>query len=367
MKMFKPEPYLFEQVWENSFDAMRLVDTSGIMRYVNPSFCKMVELSKEELIGESLSIIYDKDQRQNIHDKFVCRFHDQRIKQSLERPLELWNGKKVWFEASNTVIDSHHHGLLLLSIFRDNTEKEKAVKEARRYAEELKAMNATKDKFFSLISHDLRGPFQSLLGLIELLSEELETITTEELREYVDSMHRTIHAQYDMLENLLSWSRLQIGKQSVSTDKIRIYDVADEVVRVMEPGVKRKQIKLHRNIYEELFVRADRNMLKSIVQNLLSNAIKFTPENGRIILEASGNENSVKIRVQDSGAGIDEEIKDKLFDISSNTRRRGTDGEKGSGLGLIIVGELVRLQNGSIEVSSEPDKGSTFTVTLPAG
>ncbi|MBP3191991.1 PAS domain-containing sensor histidine kinase [Natronogracilivirga saccharolytica] len=365
MNVKELESSTFEQIWENAFDAMRLVNAEGVIVEVNKAFCTMVEMSRESLVGRPMAVIYSEPDHDTIQKKLVERFRARKIEISIDRPLMLWNGKKVWFEASNTFVDSENHGTLLLSIFRDITEKKKSEEEAMEYMEELKKLNSEKDKFLSIISHDLRGPFQSLLGMSELLSEEFETMEPDELKEYFASMNRSLRAQYTLLENLLTWSRLQIGQVQMEKEQISLANVIAEVLAVMETTAVQKQITIHAQVPDALRASADVNMLKSVIQNLVSNALKFTPRGGDIYITGESGSSRAAVSIRDTGVGMDEDEIEQLFDITRKKTRKGTDGEKGTGLGLIIIRDMTELMDGTLDIDSRPGEGSTFTIQLP--
>lgn len=365
MKEMELESSTFEKVWENAFDAMRLVNDEGIIIEVNKAFCNMVDMSRESLIGENMAIVYSEPDHDYIQSKLVERFQARNIELNIDRPMMLWNRKEVWFEASNTFVDTENHGVLLLSIFRDVTEKKKSEEEARRYLEELKKANASKDRFLSIISHDLRGPFQSLLGLTELLSEEFESMDPDELHEYFTSINRSLRAQYTLLENLLTWSRLQVGQIQLEKKEVSLAEIASEVHAVMETTAIQKKVTVHVDIPNSLQAYADTNMVKSIMQNLVSNAMKFTPAGGDIYIRGKSEGKTARISVRDTGVGMDSDHLEQLFDIAQKTTRKGTEGEKGTGLGLIIIREMIGLLEGTLDIDSEPGKGSIFTIRLP--
>ena len=376
-RKFRITKDLYASAWDNAFDAMRLVNGEGIMLLVNEAFSRMVEKPREDLIGKDLSVVYQEEESGHIRSRFVERFEREEIQDNIDRPLILHNGKKVWFEASNTYLDTDRHGKLLLSIFRNITDRKKAEEDVRRFTEELKAINAAKDRFFSLISHDLRGPFQNLLGLSELILEELDTLSKGEIQEYMQSLHRTVRAQYSLLENMLSWARLQTRKVIVQPETLQLAEITKHVSAVMEPGIKKKHLRFQSEVADDIRLTTDRNMLISILQNLISNAVKFTPIGGHIFLSAraasehqTDGENlkpvrRIRIEVRDSGIGIDPEVARNIFDISSTYTRRGTDGEKGTGLGLVLCKEMTEMMGGTIHVDSQDGKGSTFVVNLP--
>ncbi|MFP4544507.1 MAG: response regulator [Candidatus Kapaibacterium sp.] len=232
--------------------------------------------------------------------------------------------------------------------------------------DKLQNANASKDKFFSIISHDLRGPFSGFIGLSELLADEIEILEPKEISNIAQSMNTAAKRLFNLLENLLEWSRTQMGRMEYYPMNIDIAEAADRAIQLMQNNIEDKKISVSSNVKKGLQVMADNNMLNTIFRNLLGNAIKFTPAGGEIEISAEMNGNTVHISVKDSGIGISENDIKKLFRIDQKFSTPGTNNEYGTGLGLILCRELVEKQGGSISAVSEKGKGSAFTFTLPA-
>jgi len=246
-----------------------------------------------------------------------------------------------------------------------------AISNARKYSElertrlALCELNATKDKFFSIISHDLRGSFASILSLTGLMADDSYDLSSEDLRDFTLSVHKTAKSTYDLLQNLLEWSRLQKDGITCTPELINLKDFignCDESVRF---AAVKKMIRLEVNIPKGLTVLADPNMLKTIMRNLVMNAIKFTRSGGKVVVEARlSDENVILFSVKDSGIGMSKQILENLFRIDVNVSRQGTDAEPSTGLGLILCKEFVDKHGGQIWAESEVGKGSTFYFTI---
>ncbi len=230
---------------------------------------------------------------------------------------------------------------------------------------ELRELNASKDKFFSIIAHDLRGPFTTLLGFSEYLANEIDDIPEDELKVISENMLKASRATFNLLENLLQWSRVKTGRFSYDPEEIMIGNVIRKMIDLYSANAKNKNITLSINIQENLLVFADMNMVETILRNLISNAIKFTNIGGKISLSTSTEGNFAVISVQDNGIGLNESVKERIFQIDQNLSTRGTQNEEGSGLGLILCKEFVEINKGKIMVESEVGKGSTFIFHLP--
>lgn len=231
---------------------------------------------------------------------------------------------------------------------------------------ELQRINAEKDRFFSIIAHDLRGPFSSFLGVTQLLDEKLSELTKEDIQDFAASMRISATNLFSLLENLLQWAKIKQGLIPFEPKNMLLFKIAEEsIVNVHEPA-KNKRIEIVNDIEDGVEVYADKNMLQTVIRNLVSNAIKFTPKGGKISLNAKVNEDkSVEVSVKDSGIGMNPIMMDNLFRLDVRTNRPGTEGEASTGLGLILCKDFIEKQGGKIWVESEEGKGSVFHFTVP--
>ncbi len=243
-------------------------------------------------------------------------------------------------------------------------------KTQKRLNDELKISNITKDKFFAIIAHDLRSPFNSICGIALILKENFEKLKIEEQKEFLASLDSTVQNTFKLLENLLLWSQAQTGDIDFKPEKLNLHLLVNETNELFNQSIKNKSISLSNQITDNVFVDADREMLLSIIRNLLSNAIKFTPRGGNVIIKdnmvtSKDNREHIAVSVIDNGVGIPKEVQSKLFDISENTSTNGTEKETGTGLGLLLCHEFVVKNKGSLNVKSEVGKGSEFIFTIP--
>ncbi len=231
----------------------------------------------------------------------------------------------------------------------------------------LEKLNADKDNFFSIVAHDLKGPFQLLLGTTELLAEIAETLSPQDVKEMGQSLHRSAKNVYNLLENLLAWSRLQQGRMDYQPIRLDLHQIADQTVQLLASNSFAKRINLQSQVKRGIFVQADENMLNTVIRNLTSNALKFTPYNGQVTIMAKVEleTNMVEVTVMDTGVGISEADAAKLFKIAVHHSTLGTAKEKGTGLGLIICKEMVECHGGRIWVESEPGQGTMVKFTVP--
>lgn len=231
--------------------------------------------------------------------------------------------------------------------------------------EKLSKLNQTKDQMFSIIAHDLKNPFSSMIGFTEILAENFYNLTEEEVLQYSQHINISSKNLYNLLENLLSWARSQTNGLKYYPNENKLYPTIETTIELLLFNAQKKNITLHNMINEEHKAFFDSDLITTVVRNLLSNAIKFTPRNGHIEILSEKVDNELVISVKDSGLGIEEKDLNKIFSLSKHFSTLGTDDEKGTGLGLILCKELVEMNKGEIWIESEKHKGSTFYFSLP--
>lgn len=245
------------------------------------------------------------------------------------------------------------------------TELAQAKLEIEKNARMLEEMNANKDKFFSIVAHDLRSPFSSMLAYSEYLSHELENLSADEIKTFAMNINKSLKRILGLLENLLEWSTLQSGRLQYLPTSFNITSLIEEITELYQINAGGKQISLKCSSEESFQVLADKNMIKTVLRNLLSNAIKFTPENGAVTVGTKKSGEFAEVTVSDTGIGMTRSDLDKLFKIQENTNSIGTAKERGSGLGLILCREFVEKNGGEIHAESTPGQGSRFIFTVP--
>lgn len=231
--------------------------------------------------------------------------------------------------------------------------------------EELKQANLTKDKFFSIISHDLMNPFSGLIGFASLLVDKNQSLNEKQRDECIDHIFQLSKQGLNLLTNLLDWSRSQTGRMEVTPMHLNLKSIVDGNIKLLHNQVTAKQIQFFSTIDSKQTVFADERMLTTIIRNLLSNAIKFTPDRGEITVSAQEKDNYLEILIADTGIGMTAEILDKIFRIDVSHTTKGTHGERGTGLGLILCKEFIEKNRGTITATSEQGKGSQFYVCFP--
>ncbi|MEI6050814.1 MAG: hybrid sensor histidine kinase/response regulator [Bacteroidota bacterium] len=231
---------------------------------------------------------------------------------------------------------------------------------------ELQELNATKDKFFSIIAHDLRGPLGGFMRLTEMMADESISFTPDEKKELILNLSLSARNIFNLLDNLLEWSKMKRGITTFSPQILDLNKIITECLKIVADSVRKKAIEIAVDIPENNEVFADTNMLQTVIRNLVSNAIKFTHREGKVTISAGTDvNNATVIAIKDTGIGLSSIMTDNLFHIDINTNRPGTEGELSTGLGLLLCKEFVEKHGGRIGVESEEGKGSTFYFTIP--
>ncbi|MDO6435946.1 HAMP domain-containing sensor histidine kinase [Cyclobacterium sp. 1_MG-2023] len=249
------------------------------------------------------------------------------------------------------------------NILKENKRELEYIVEER--TKELKHNIKTKDKFFSILAHDLRSPFSGLLVLLDLLLKNPKSFSEEEKTNMLEEIFKSSEQLFKLLENLLSWSRSQTNEITLNPEKVSIHDLIEVNFSLQLQNANNKEIKLINEIDKSLNVFADRNTIDTVFRNLISNAIKFTNPGGKVKIKSSPNRKMVKVYVQDNGIGIPQENLEKLFKIEEKISTKGTNNEEGTGIGLALCKEFIELNGGKIYVDSKPEVGTVFIVELP--
>lgn len=259
------------------------------------------------------------------------------------------------------LIDNYNHNQNELI---NNLKKQNKLLE--KQGEELALLNNTKNKLFSVLGHDLRTPANSIMGFAELISLKSESADINAIKEYSHHIYQASNMLNNLLNQILDWARLQTGKIVIHYQEIYIADIIDDVIDLMQGMIKLKNIEVETDIDKTATINCNKQMIATVIRNLISNALKFTPENGKISIKSyiENNKNLI-FSIKDSGVGMDKETVDKLFKDTVIKSQRGTNNEKGTGLGLYICNGYIKMHNGEIWVESETGKGSTFYFSVP--
>jgi len=341
-------------------------DHSFSLVYVSPKMADMLGISVERLIssGHAIFNAIHSDDLQGF-----IRLNQDGIEQ--KQPFD-WKGRVVvkgitkWLHISSLPQELENGEILWNGLIVDITEQVLAEAEIERQNKELQKINEEKDKFFSIIAHDLRGPFNGFLGLTQILAEESGRFTMAEIQKIAVKMSKSASNLYRLLNNLLEWSQLQQGAIHCQPELLHLRLVVGGTIEMINQSAESKGIEVVNDVPVGLEVVADPNMLQTVLRNLLSNALKFTPKGGKVNVSATSfHHNSVEISVRDTGIGMSQMLLDNLFRLDVRDFRKGTDDEPSTGLGLLLCHEFVDKLGGKLWVESKEGNGSAFHFTIP--
>lgn len=370
-KLRKSEEY-FRALIQNSSDVISLIDKNGVTRYLSPSFEKITGWMVHERINRSGLELIHPDDRKKVENALKNIKHKTKTDRFEFRMKHKKGGWRFMETVSNNMLDHPAVESIVIN-YRDVTSRKNAEAVLRNSELRFKEASSTKDKLFSIIAHDLKNPFNTLLNISKLLIDNLNNYSKEQMRNLVNQINEASKSTFNLLENLLQWSRAQTNRIQYKPQNIRVKKMVGETINQLKNIATNKLIEIEYKSTENHIVYADADMMRTVTGNLITNAIKFTPMGGKITITAKKIELQnkpkpmIEIAVSDTGVGISEANINKLFSIDKTVHTSGTIGEQGTGLGLILCKEFVQRNNGNIEVESKIGKGSTFKFTLPEG
>lgn len=352
----------FKTIFEILDVGLNITDEQGNIIDCNHASEKILGLSRNEQLTRNFAgkewTIVRPDNSPMSPDEFasVRAMKLNKAIRNAEMGVIVNGGKTTWISVNATPLNLEGYGVLIAYVditnIKDNNQK-------------LTELNATKDKFFSIIAHDLRSPFSGILGLSEMALKKIRQKQFDKIEKYLTVIQDSTKQSLNLLENLLQWSRIQTGNIVFVPNQIQVDTVINNTLSASESLLKEKHIGITINVPYHLEAFADHFMLETILRNLLSNAVKYSKPDGTIIISAEKHEKFVKFTIQDNGIGISPENLTKLFRIETNFSTRGTHDEKGTGLGLILSKEFVEKQGGKIWAESTIGQGSSFMFTIP--
>jgi PAS domain S-box-containing protein len=355
----------YRRLFETAKDGILILNAeSGMIEDVNPFLIEMLGYSRDQFLGKRLwdvgffkDVLANKLNFSELQEKGYVRYEDM--------PLETASGESKDVEFVSNIYLVNNYKVIQCNI-RDITERKKAIEATKKYVQELTYANETKDKFFSIIAHDLRSPFHGLLNLTEIMTNESEKFTISEFLDASKSLHTSVKNLYQLLSNLLEWAQMQKGTIRFAPSELSLHPLVTQSILSVNQIAEQKSIAIVNEVFETLKIYADEHMLYTVLRNLISNAVKFTRKDGKVIIKSSMDitEMMVNISVSDTGIGISDEDMQQLFRIEGGMKSKGTSGEPGTGLGLVLCKEFVEKHGGKIWALSEVGKGSTFYFTI---
>lgn len=368
-RLLKERDEKFQHLLKNSFDIVILIDSAGIQRYVSDSCEKILGYKPEELTNiPVIEEMIHPDDKEDVIKGFESIIQKKNYGGAQYRHRHK-NGGWIYLEAYGTnQLDNPHINSIVLNV-RDITERKKTEQKLKESELHLSELNATKDRFFSIIAHDLRTPFSNIVGLSEILTEQIqiEERNFEELELLTAQIHESSKRAMGLINDLLEWARVQTGQIRFNPEKLSLYKIISNNVDLFKDFARQKSVTVDADITADKMVYADKKMLSTILRNLISNSIKFNFPGGKTKISTKEKEGEIIISVEDNGIGIDNKTLEKLFQPGETPSAKGTQNEKGTGLGLLLCKDFVDMHEGKIWVESQPDKGSKFSFTLPVG
>ena len=348
---------------QTASDGIHIIDLQGNIIETNHSFCKMLGYNSEEILKLNVADFDIKWSREELLLLIQNLFKHPALFETKNRCKD-GTILDVEFNCVGVNLEGQNY---LFASSRDITDRKAKELLLKKNSEELKRINAEKDKFFSIIAHDLRSPFNGFLGLTQMMVEDMPSLTEDGLIRIAANMRSSALNLFSLLENLLEWSRMQQGLIPFLPEPLSLHPLLEESLNAIADAANHKEIQIINLVPDDLKIFTDKRVFQTIVRNLVSNSVKFTKQGGEITLQASRtDEKMIHISVQDNGIGMTREMIGNLFRLGSEVSRRGTDNEPSTGLGLIICNDFIEKNGGKLWVESEVDKGSTFHFTVQA-
>lgn len=355
----------FENIANSAPVMIWITDVNGLFNFVNNIWCAFTGRK----LGEELGLNWIQDVHPDDINGLINSYKkavDTRTSFSYEFRFKRVDNVYRWLMMNGVPrLNDENAFLGLIGTCSDITNQKENEEYIKKINDELDIANKNKDKFFSIISHDLRSPLSGIMSILEMIVADFESLEDDELREILSEAAKSSKNIYTLMENLLEWARLQTGKMHFAPQNISLTSLLNSIKDLYSQKLKEKGISLNFEFEPEFLAYADQQMTETVLRNLISNAIKFTPESGLIIVSLDSSGDDILIKVKDTGVGMNENQVSKLFKLEMTHSTAGTSGERGTGLGLILVKELVEKQSGKIWVESEVNSGSAFFFTLP--
>ncbi len=365
--------YAIEALRESEERYRRLVEMSPDAIVIHQdNKIVFINVAGIELIGaKTAKEILGRSMLEFVHPTWVKRV-EKLLSQNLEwLPIPYTEEKYIKLDGSEvdvevSAVPSLYHGKEAIQvIIRDISRRKKAEEEIQIKTDELTKLNQEKDKFFSIIAHDLRSPISSLMGITGMLAENMLNIPLPKLQNIFKEISDSANNLYQLMENLLQWAKIQQGLSPFKPEKVVLSKITDLSIAVHSEFARSKNIKMENTISKDLVVFADKNMLQFVIRNMVSNAIKFTNKGGMVTISARNiSEKKLEIEIKDTGIGVDNELQEGLFKLNTQMNRQGTNGEPSSGLGLLLCKEYIEKNEGEIRVCSQVGKGTSFFIVL---
>jgi len=353
----------FRFLIEHQFEGIGILDLQNRFTFINSATERIFGTEKGKLLNKSLFQFVSRENKDLITENFKKLMGTGTV--SFELYLKKAEAEISTILVTATLLKQEDKKTGTFLVFNDITTFKKSEKALIKSEKDLLETNAEKDKFFSIIAHDLKNPFHSILNFSDLLLKHYSTYDKEEVLTFIKMIHQSSRQAFNLLDNLLHWYRARSGRMDLKIEEVDLGNLVKDNICLLELAATEKNIKITNSVKPKTYIQGDENMISTVIRNIISNAIKFTRPAGKVIVTSREKAGSCEVIVGDTGVGISEENLDKLFRIDTHFSTTGTANEEGTGLGLILCKEFVTLNNGDIRVASKPGKGSTFTIELP--
>lgn len=356
---------------QNALDVIWTMKLDGTITFISPAVQDLRSFTVEEAMCQTIDQILTPASQQIV----IAYLMKLNADYQAGLPLDSFRGENEYYCKDGSILKTevivyprtskYTDEITLFGVTRDIRVRKEYEAQLIDQATKLKELNATKDKFFSILAHDLKSPFQGVLGISKMMKDHARDYDADTIIKLSEGIYRSAEKTYELLENLLDWAKIEQSSFPFSPQNIRLDELIINELDILSYNADQKGIRIKSEIPKGIHVEADPKMISSIVRNLLSNAIKFTPRSGIVSIQLKEMDQSVEIEVRDTGIGMTNEEIGRLFAFETSFTNRGTDDEKGSGLGLLLCKDFVDRHKGKIQVTSKLGNGSSFRIILP--
>lgn len=370
-----PYKKLYNLLAYNTLEVIWTTDPNLLINYISPSVKRLSGYLPDEILGKKLTDFVaesSKEMVDNIFDNLHTSLNDRthigvQNNERFEFYLQKKNGGKIWVETtvtSNNLEDGTFKGLIGVSF--DISFRKRAENSLRKSDIALRQAKADKQKFLSVLAHELKNPFTKITGYTELLTQSESNLSESQKMDFLNQIHQQANLGYQMMENLMVWSKINSGKLKNQPQKIKLEQLIRETIFLFQQSINNKRLKVFFENNPNLYLYIDAYIASFILKNILHNAIKFTKPEGNITIEASSDDKFTIVTIADTGVGMLSSQLHNIWELSESTSSNGTAGERGSGLGLVVTRDLLNLSRGFITLNSQLNNGTQVRIFIPA-
>lgn len=356
---------LYKSLFELSPVGVILEDSEGNILDVNDAICESSGYSKEEMVHMNVKQLAPAEHKELVKFNILKLLNGEVLFHEVENIRKDGTVNYMELREKKIVLPDGNTGILVFA--NDVTTRRLAEESVKKYMQELETANATRDKFFSIIAHDLKSPFNAILGFSKLLFDDYNNFNEEEKLTIIENIKLSSESTYKLLQNLLEWARMQTNQIVIKSEDLDISVIINDTIDLLKSQAEQKNIRIFSSVRFNTLIYADENIIKTVLRNLISNAIKFSHPGNKVKIFSEKVEDKIRISVQDFGVGLSDAEKENLFKLDSKYKRPGTQNERGTGIGLMLCKEFIERNGGFIEIESSTDSGSIFSIVAPEG